>query len=97
MTLLPHISGTSVSTAFSHIFDGGYAAGYYGYKWAEILEADAFEEFLKHGLRDHTTSMRFKQEILERGDAEEPEVLYQNFKGRQPSIEALKRRSGLIK
>lgn len=97
VTLLPHISGTSVSTAFSHIFDGGYAAGYYGYKWAEILEADAFEEFLKNGLKDHTTSMRFKREILERGDAEEPEVLYQNFKGRQPSIEALKRRSGLIK
>ncbi|WP_288171877.1 M3 family metallopeptidase [Porphyromonas sp. CAG:1061] len=62
-----------------------------------MLEADAFEEFLKNGLKDHTTSMRFKREILERGDAEEPEVLYQNFKGRQPSIEALKRRSGLIK
>ncbi len=97
VTLLPHIDGTSVSTAFSHIFDGGYAAGYYGYKWAEILESDAFEEFLQHGLKDHTTSMRFKHEILERGDSEEPEVLFRNFKGREPSIEALKRRSGLIK
>lgn len=96
VTLLPHVDGTSVSTAFSHIFNGGYAAGYYGYKWAELLEADAFEEFLKHGLRDHETSMRFKREILERGDADEPEVLYHNFKGRAATIEALKRRSGLI-
>ncbi|MDD7437567.1 MAG: M3 family metallopeptidase [Bacteroidales bacterium] len=96
VTLLPHIEGTSVSTAFSHIFSGGYAAGYYGYKWAELLEADAFEEFLKHGLHDHETSMRFKREILERGDADEPEVLYHNFKGRTATIEALKRRSGLI-
>ena len=96
VTLLPHIEGTSVSTAFSHIFDGGYAAGYYGYKWSEILEADAFEEFLVHGLKDHTTSMRFKRELLERGDAEEPDVLFRNFKGRNPSIDALKRRSGLI-
>lgn len=95
--LLPHIEGTSVSTAFSHIFSGGYASGYYGYKWAEILDADAFEEFLQHGLRDHETALRFKREILERGDAEEPEVLYANFKGRQPTIDALKRRSGLIK
>lgn len=96
VTLMPHISGTSVSTAFSHIFDGGYAAGYYGYKWSEILEADAFEEFIEKGLYDHSTAMRFKQEILERGDTEDPEVLYQNFKGRQPTIDALKRRSGLI-
>lgn len=96
VTLLPHVDGTSVSTAFSHIFSGGYAAGYYGYKWAELLEADAFEEFLKHGLQDHETSMRFKREILERGDADEPEVLYHNFKGRAATIKALKRRSGLI-
>ncbi|MDO5036560.1 MAG: M3 family metallopeptidase [Porphyromonas sp.] len=94
--LLPHVEGTCISTAFSHLFSGGYAAGYYGYKWSEILEADAFEEFLKHGLYDHSTSMRFKKEILERGDAEEPEVLYRNFKGRDATIEALERRSGLI-
>lgn len=96
VTLLPHVEGTSVSTAFSHIFSGGYAAGYYGYKWAEILEADAFEEFLNFGLRDHQTAMRFKHEILERGDADDPEVLYHKFKGRSASIDALKRRSGLI-
>lgn len=96
INMLPHVAGTSISTSFSHIFSGGYAAGYYGYKWSEILEADAFEEFLTHGLTDHDTAMRFKKEILERGDAEDPEVLYKNFKGRSATIEALKRRSGLI-
>lgn len=94
--MLPRVEGTSISTAFSHIFSGGYAAGYYGYKWSEILEADAFEEFLSHGLTDHETSLRFKNEILERGDSEDPEILYKNFKGRPASIDALKRRSGLI-
>lgn len=94
--LLPRVENSSISTSFSHIFSGGYAAGYYGYKWSEILEADAFEEFLTHGLTNHETAMRFKKEILERGDAEDPEVLYKNFKGRKASIDALKRRSGLI-
>lgn len=95
LEMLPHVPGTSISSAFSHIFSGGYASGYYGYKWSEILEADAFEEFLEHGITDHNTSMRFKQEILERGDADEPEVLYQNFKGRSATISALLKRSGL--
>lgn len=96
VSLLPHISGTSVSTAFSHIFSGGYAAGYYGYKWSEILEADAFEEFLKNGIKNHETSMRFRKAILERGDAEDPEILYKDFKGREATIQALMRRSGLF-
>lgn len=95
--LFSHLQGMATSTAFTHIFSGGYAAGYYGYKWSEILEADAFEEFLKNGLTDHATAMRFKKEILERGDAEDPDVLYHKFKGRNPSIDALKRRSGLMK
>lgn len=95
--MLPRVENSSISTSFSHIFSGGYAAGYYGYKWSEILEADAFEEFLTHGLTNHDTAMRFKKEILERGDAEDPEVLYKNFKGRAATIDALKRRSGLIK
>lgn len=94
--ILPHTPGTCISTAFSHLFSGGYASGYYGYKWSEILEADAFEEFLQHGLTDHTTSMRFKKEILERGDSEDPDILYRNFKGRNATIDAIKRRSGLI-
>lgn len=93
--LLPQVDGTAVSTAFSHIFSGGYAVGYYGYKWAEILDADAFEEFKKSGLRDKETAMRFRTEILERGDAEDPDVLYRNFKGADATVDALLRRSGL--
>lgn len=93
--LLPKVEGVATSTAFGHIFSGGYAAGYYGYKWSEILDADAFEEYLIHGLRDRETATRFRREILERGDAEEPEVLYENFKGKPASIEALFRRDNL--
>ena len=94
--LLPTVEGVATSTAFGHIFSGGYAAGYYGYKWSEILDADAFEEYLAKGLRDKDTASRFRKEILERGDADEPEVLYKNFKGRPASIEALFRRDQLL-
>lgn len=93
--LLPEVEGTATSTAFSHIFSGGYAVGYYGYKWAEILDADAFEEFKQNGLRDRATAQRFRTEILERGDAEDPDVLYRNFKGTDATADALLRRSGL--
>lgn len=93
--LLPHVDGTATSTSFSHIFSGGYAVGYYGYKWAEILDADAFEEFRQAGLRDKATATRFRTQILERGDAEDPDVLYRNFKGADPTVDALLRRSGL--
>lgn len=95
LELLPHAEGTAMSPAFTHIFSGGYAAGYYGYKWSEILDADAFEEFLKNGLTDRATADRFRENILEKGDSEDPDVLYRAFKGRDATIDALLRRSHL--
>lgn len=94
-TLIPLSPGGCISTSFSHIFNGGYAAGYYGYKWAEILDADAFEEFATHGLKDKATALRFKKYILEQGDALDADTLYLKFKGKAPSVSALRKRSGL--
>ncbi len=95
--LFPEVAGTAFSTGFSHIFDGGYAAGYYGYKWAEVLDADAFDSFLENGIYDKETATRFKKEILEKGGTQHPMNLYKNFKGKEPSIEPLLKRSGLLK
>ena len=94
--LLPHAAGTAMSPSFTHIFSGGYAAGYYGYKWSEILDADAFEEFIHNGLTDRATADRFRENILERGDSEDPAELYRAFKGRDATVDALLRRSHLI-
>lgn len=94
-TLLPQIDGTSISTSFNHIFSGGYAAGYYGYKWAEILDADAFEMFILDNNLTHA-SEKFLHEILEKGDIAEPEILYQNFKGSSADLKPLLRRDGII-
>lgn len=96
LELLPHAAGTSMSPSFTHIFSGGYAAGYYGYKWSEILDADAFEEFIHNGLTDRATADRFRENILERGDSEDPAELYRAFKGRDATVDALLRRSHLI-
>lgn len=96
LELLPHEAGTAMSSSFTHIFSGGYAAGYYGYKWSEILDADAFEEFIHNGLTDRATSDRFRENILERGDSEDPAELYRAFKGRDATVDALLRRSHLI-
>jgi len=93
--LLPLIENTSFSQAFSHIFAGGYAAGYYSYKWAEVLEADAFEMFKTNGIFDKATADSFRENILSRGDTEDPAVLYRNFRGRDPEPEALMRKLGL--
>nr|WP_321451726.1 M3 family metallopeptidase [uncultured Carboxylicivirga sp.] len=95
--LFPEVEGTAFSTGFSHIFDGGYAAGYYGYKWAEVLDADAFDSFLENGIYDQETAKRFRKEILEKGGTQHPMTLYKNFKGKEPSIEPLLKRSGLVK
>ena len=84
-----------MSTNFSHIMSGGYAAGYYSYKWAEVLEADAFDEFRKHGIFDRTTAQRFRDEILSRGGTEPPMQLYRRFRGAEPTIDALLRRNGI--
>ena len=96
LELLPHEAGTAMSPSFTHIFSGGYAAGYYGYKWSEILDADAFEEFIHNGLTDRATADRFRENILERGDSEDPAELYRAFKGRNATVDALLRRSHLI-
>ena len=88
--------GALTSPAFSHIFAGGYSAGYYSYKWAEVLDADAFEAFKEKGLFDKATADKFK-EILKSGSAVDPEVLYRNFRGRDADKAALLKRSGLLK
>lgn len=82
--------------SFSHIFAGGYAAGYYSYKWAEVLAADAFSKFEENGVFDRMTGTQFLTEILEKGGSQEPMELFMAFRGRKPQIEALLRRSGLI-
>lgn len=93
--LLPEVEGTLMSTSFSHIFQGGYAAGYYSYKWAEVLDADAFELFLKKGIFDPITAESFKTNILSAGGSEHPSVLFKRFRGRDPKPEALLKRAGL--
>ncbi len=95
--LFPEVEGTAFSTGFSHIFDGGYAAGYYGYKWAEVLDADAFDSFLENGIFDKETAHKFRTEILEKGGTQHPMELYLKFKGKEPSIDPLLKRSGLKK
>ena len=86
---LPLIAHTNISTAFTHIFGGGYAAGYYGYKWAEVLSEDAFEEFDADGVFSKAVAGRFREEILSKGGTCDPMELYVRFKGRKPSVEAL--------
>jgi peptidyl-dipeptidase Dcp len=85
------------STYFSHIFSGGYSAGYYSYKWSEVLDADAFEAFMETSLYDKETAGSFRENILSRGGTEDPMVLYKRFRGREPSIDPLLKRSGLSK
>jgi peptidyl-dipeptidase Dcp len=93
--LFPPVSGVSHSTAFAHIFSGGYAAGYYGYKWAEVLDADAFSVFKKNGIYDRATAKSFRENVLSRGGTENPMVLYVRFRGQEPAIDALLEREGL--
>jgi oligopeptidase A len=80
---------------FSHIFSGGYAAGYYSYKWAEVLSADAFAQFEENGLFDPATGQRFLHVILEQGGSRHPMELFVEFRGREPQIDALLRHSGI--
>ena len=93
----PQRMDTCMTTQFSHIMAGGYAAGYYSYKWAEVLDADAFAVFKRHGVFDEKTAQRFRDCILSRGSTDEPMTLYKNFKGSEPTIDALLKRNGIKK
>jgi len=92
--LLPPVEGTSMSCSFGHLFSGGYAAGYYGYKWAEVLDADAFSLFKEKGIFDKETAASFRKNILEKGGSREPDELFVAFRGREPEINALIERCG---
>lgn len=87
--VLPHIEGTAMSPSFTHIFGGGYAAGYYGYKWAEVLEADAFSLFEEKGIFSREVAGSFRRNILSRGGSEHPMTLYKRFRGHEPATKAL--------
>lgn len=93
--IVPSVSGTCISVQFSHIMAGGYSAGYYSYKWAEILDADAFSVFKQHGLFDQKTADKFRQNVLSRGATEHPMILYKRFRGQEPTIDALLERNGI--
>lgn len=95
--LLPLVDGSAMSPSFGHIFSGGYAAGYYGYKWAEVLDADAFALFKETGIFNKETAESFRKNILERGNTEEPMSLYVKFRGQEPSVDALLIRNGVKK
>ena len=95
--VLPSVEGTCMSTQFSHIFAGGYSAGYYSYKWAEVLDADAFSLFKKQGIFDQKTAFSFRENILSRGGTEPPMTLYKRFRGQEPTIDALLIRNGIKK
>lgn len=94
--LYPQVKENCMSTSFSHIFQGGYAAGYYSYKWAEVLDADAFEYFSEKGIFDRETAQKFRDTILSQGGTEHPLTLYKRFRGKEAAPEALLRRAGLL-
>ncbi|WP_304156645.1 M3 family metallopeptidase [Mesonia mobilis] len=94
--LYPDVAENCMSTSFSHIFQGGYSAGYYSYKWAEVLDADAFAYFQEQGIFNKTVADKFKDNILSKGGTEDPMVLYKRFRGKEPNPEALLKRAGLI-
>ncbi|MCD6542991.1 MAG: M3 family peptidase, partial [Flavobacteriaceae bacterium] len=94
--LYPDVKENCMSTSFSHIFQGGYSAGYYSYKWAEVLDADAFEAFQEKGIFDKETATKFKENVLSQGGTQKPMDLYKKFRGKEPSVDALLKRAGLI-
>ena len=95
--VLPVVPETQMETAFTHIFAGGYAAGYYSYKWSEVLDADAFSVFKKNGIFDKKTADSFRTNILERGGTEPAMTLYKRFRGQEPTVDALMERDGIKK
>jgi len=95
--LYPDVAKNCMSTAFAHIFQGGYSSGYYSYKWAEVLDADAFEYFKEEGVFSKKVANKFKKHVLSKGGTEDPMLLYKRFRGQEPKPEALLRRAGLLK
>lgn len=95
--VLPQLPDTCMTVQFSHIMAGGYAAGYYSYKWAEVLDADAFSVFKKNGIFDKKTAQSFRDNILSKGGTEHPMTLYKRFRGGEPTIDALLERNGIKK
>lgn len=94
--LYPDVAENAMSTSFSHIFQGGYSSGYYSYKWAEVLDADAFEYFQEQGIFNAEVAKKFQENILSKGGTEHPMVLYKRFRGKEPKPDALLKRAGLI-
>ena len=92
----PDVAENCMSVAFSHIFNGGYSSGYYSYKWAEVLDADAFAFFKEKGIFDRETGMSFATNILSKGGTEHPMKLYKRFRGQEPNPDALLERAGLV-
>lgn len=97
VNMFPYVEGSMISPQFSHIFSGGYAAGYYSYKWAEVLDADAFSMFLKNGIYDSASADLFRTNVLMKGGTEHPAELYRKFRGQDPTIDALLIRDGIKK
>jgi Zn-dependent oligopeptidases len=95
--ILPVVPETCMSTQFSHIFSGGYSAGYYSYKWAEVLDADAFSLFKEKGIFNPEVAASFRENILSKGGSEHPMILYKRFRGQEPTIDALLIRNGIKK
>ena len=95
--LFPDVKDNCMSTSFAHIFQGGYSSGYYSYKWAEVLDADAFELFKEKGIFNEHVANKFRENILSKGGTERPMKLYEQFRGQKPKPEALLKRAGLIK
>ncbi len=96
-SLYPDVAENAMSTSFSHIFNGGYSAGYYSYKWAEVLDADAFAYFQEHGIFNKDIANRFKDNVLSKGGTDHPMTLYKKFRGQEPQVDALLKRAGLLK
>lgn len=94
--ILPQLDETCMSVQFSHIMSGGYSAGYYSYKWAEVLDADAFSMFKEHGIFNKEVASSFRNNILSRGGTEHPMILYKRFRGQEPTIDALLKRNGIL-
>ncbi len=94
--LYPDVAENCMSTSFSHIFQGGYSSGYYSYKWAEVLDADAFAYFQEKGIFDKEVATKFKENVLSKGGTEHPMTLYKKFRGQEPKPEALLKRAGLV-